>query len=64
MITHSPLYPLKFSSILKYRVWGGNKLYELLQKEKRGNVDESWEISGNISETLNGCFKCNCSIGY
>lgn len=60
MITLSPLYPLKFSPILKDKVWGGSKLCELLHKEKKGNVGESWEISGvkdNISEILNGGFK-------
>lgn len=41
------LYPLSFTPISKYRIWGGNKLNNLLQKEfKEKNIGESWEISG------------------
>lgn len=62
MITVSPLYPLKFYPILKQKVWGGNKLNELFRKNAKGNVGESWEISGveeNISEIANGPLKGN-----
>ncbi|WGF91334.1 type I phosphomannose isomerase catalytic subunit [Aequorivita marisscotiae] len=60
MITISTLYPLKFYPILKEKVWGGTKLYELFHKNSKDNVGESWEISGvenNISEIANGPFK-------
>ena len=62
MVTGSTLYPLKFQPILKQKVWGGNKLQELFQKNAEGNVGESWEISGveeNISEIANGPLKGN-----
>ncbi len=52
-----PLYPLKFTPILKRKVWGGTKLNKVLNKKAEGNVGESWEISGvadNISEIENG----------
>ncbi|WP_445749325.1 type I phosphomannose isomerase catalytic subunit [Polaribacter sp.] len=40
------LYPLKFTPISKYRIWGGNKLNTLLNKGFEGEMNgESWEIS-------------------
>ena len=40
------LYPLKFEPILKDKIWGGQKLKSLLNKESDlPNVGESWEIS-------------------
>ncbi len=60
MITISPLYPLKFEPILKKKVWGGNKLNKLFKKMGKGNIGESWEISGvaeDISEIANGPLK-------
>ena len=40
------LYPLKFSPIFKYRIWGGDKLKTVLNKEyQEAHVGESWEIS-------------------
>ena len=40
------LYPLKFQPIFKYRIWGGNKLKNELQKNIDGDqIGESWEIS-------------------
>ena len=60
MITVSPLYPLKFYPILKQKVWGGTKLQKRFQKKAKGNIGESWEISGveeNISEIANGPLK-------
>ncbi|WP_372753199.1 type I phosphomannose isomerase catalytic subunit [Mariniflexile sp.] len=40
------LYPIKFTPIFKYRIWGGNKLKTVLNKEyDQEHVGESWEIS-------------------
>ena len=42
----TPLYPLKFHSIFKERIWGGEKLKTILNKPiERSNIGESWEIS-------------------
>jgi len=58
-----PLYPLKFTPILKEKVWGGNKLKTILGKNiDSQNLGESWEISGvkeNISVVQNGFLKGN-----
>lgn len=52
------LYPLKFTPILKDKIWGGEKLNKLLNKEKASNkAGESWELSGyegDISVVENG----------
>ena len=59
MITKE-LYPLKFSPILKEKIWGGNKLKEQFGKKTVGNIGESWEISGvsgHISKVINGSHK-------
>jgi mannose-6-phosphate isomerase len=41
------LYPLKFSPILKEKIWGGKKLKSLLNKKDASEkCGESWEISG------------------
>lgn len=42
------LYPLKFYPIFKDRIWAGDKLYALLEKEVPTAIraGESWEISG------------------
>lgn len=54
-------YPLKFTPILKEKIWGGNKLKNLLNKKSESNLlGESWEISGvpnNISKVENGQLK-------
>lgn len=53
----APLYPLKFHPILKTKVWGGDKLNQILQKSDIKNLGESWEISAvddNISQVSNG----------
>lgn len=54
-------YPIKFHPILKEKIWGGNKLKNILHKDSaKENIGESWEISGvaqNISITSNGCYK-------
>jgi len=40
------LYPLKFSPLYYYRIWGGNKLKIVLNKNyDEDSVGESWEIS-------------------
>ncbi|SFI50595.1 type I phosphomannose isomerase catalytic subunit [Olleya namhaensis] len=55
------VYPIKFNPILKEKIWGGNKLGNLLGKDTdKDNVGESWEISdvnGNVSVVSNGVYK-------
>lgn len=52
------LYPLKFTPIFKHKIWGGEKLKTVLNKQEEGtDVGESWEVSGvqgNISTVSNG----------
>lgn len=53
------LYPLKFKSIYKEKIWGGNNLKTTLNKDiaANRNIGESWEISGvdeNVSVVKNG----------
>ena len=53
------LYPFKFQPIYKEKIWGGQKLRQLLNKEfsPLPNCGESWEISGvqnEISVVANG----------
>lgn len=63
MITLPPLYPLKFQPLLKEKVWGGEKLDKDFCKNVKGNIGESWEISGvenNISEVTNGRLSGKC----
>jgi mannose-6-phosphate isomerase len=50
----SELYPLKFESVLKEKVWGGNALVTRYNKKQKNfsessKVGESWELSG-VSE--------------
>lgn len=41
-----PLYPIQFHPIFKERIWGGEKLQTVLQKNSQGSsIGESWEIS-------------------
>ncbi len=51
-------YPLKFTPILKNKIWGGDKLKDLLHKDTDDiNVGESWEIctvDRDISLVANG----------
>ncbi|GAA4323945.1 class I mannose-6-phosphate isomerase [Pontixanthobacter gangjinensis] len=51
-------YPIKFKPILQDKIWGGNKLKKILNKDTQGDqVGESWEISGvegNISVVAKG----------
>ncbi|MBN2347556.1 MAG: class I mannose-6-phosphate isomerase [Bacteroidales bacterium] len=55
---NNKLYPLKFDSILKDKIWGGNRLSMVLNKSLSSDkVGESWEISGyngDISVVKNG----------
>ncbi|HOG05352.1 MAG TPA: mannose-6-phosphate isomerase [Paludibacter sp.] len=52
------LYPLKFTPILKDKIWGGSKLQQLFGKKSKSNkVGESWELSGyngDLSVVSNG----------
>ncbi len=54
-------YPIKFDSILKEKIWGGEKLTKMLKKNTdKKNIGESWEISdheGDISVVSNGFLK-------
>lgn len=54
----SALYPLKFTPILKEKIWGGQKLRQLLNKPTKSSVaGESWELSdveGDTSVVANG----------
>ncbi|WP_274475980.1 type I phosphomannose isomerase catalytic subunit [Mangrovimonas aestuarii] len=54
-------YPLKFEPILVEKVWGGQKLKTILNKEGNGNlIGESWEVSdveGASSIVAQGPFK-------
>lgn len=55
------LYPLKFHPILKERIWGGEKLKNLFNKDTQlEQVGESWELSdvdGDVSVVSNGELK-------
>ncbi|MFI1772293.1 type I phosphomannose isomerase catalytic subunit [Thalassobellus citreus] len=55
------LYPIKFTPILKDKIWGGQKLKTLLNKNSDlPNIGESWEISdveGDTSVVSNGSLK-------
>lgn len=53
------VYPLKFKSIFKERIWGGRKLYEKFAKDLPGGkrIGESWELADlpdDKSEIVNG----------
>ncbi|WP_436514432.1 type I phosphomannose isomerase catalytic subunit [Ekhidna sp. To15] len=55
----SELYPLKFKTIFKEKLWGGQKIKTILGKDfgDLENCGETWElsgVSGNISEVANG----------
>jgi mannose-6-phosphate isomerase len=54
-------YPIKFTPILKERIWGGEKLKKNFNKKANSNnIGESWEISGvngDISIVSNGALK-------
>ena len=56
------LYPLKFTPIVKEKIWGGQKLKTVLHKDlgNLSNGGESWELSsvpGDVSVVANGNLK-------
>lgn len=58
----SQLYPLKFETIFKDKIWGGQKIKTVLGKDfgNLPNCGETWEISGvkgNESVVLEGVLK-------
>ena len=58
------LYPIKFNPIFKEKIWGGNKLESLLQKQisDKNMFGESWEISSvqdSVSVVSNGFLEGN-----
>jgi len=60
----SGLYPLKFNPIYLEKLWGGNRLRTLLNKNYGDlkNCGESWELSGvegRISVVSNGFLQGN-----
>lgn len=55
----SNLYPIKFKPIFHEKIWGGNRMRTILNKDygNLANCGESWELSGvegNISVVDNG----------
>ena len=46
------LYPLKFTPVLKEKIWGGNKIETILKHKisPLKNCGESWEISGIVDD--------------
>ncbi|MGS2761362.1 type I phosphomannose isomerase catalytic subunit [Sinomicrobium sp. M5D2P9] len=54
-------YPIKFTPILKERLWGGTKLHDVLGKEISSDITgESWELSavpGDVSVVANGPYR-------
>ena len=59
----SGLYPLKFEPLYLEKIWGGNRLKTLFNKNYNlKNCGESWEMSGvegNVSVVSNGFLKGN-----
>ena len=60
----SGLYPLKFKPLYLEKLWGGNRINTILNKDygNAANCGESWELSGvegNISVVSNGFLKDN-----
>jgi mannose-6-phosphate isomerase len=57
------LYPLRFKPIYQYRIWGGEKLRDVLGKKDAPDMTgESWEISGvedNLSVVKEGFLEGN-----
>ncbi|MGV8828568.1 MAG: type I phosphomannose isomerase catalytic subunit [Breznakibacter sp.] len=56
------LYPLKFAPIVKEKIWGGQKLKTVLNKDlgNLNNGGESWELSsvpGDVSVVANGALE-------
>ncbi len=47
----TPLYPFKFTPILKSRIWGGQRLKELGKSiSDSERIGESWELSGVLGD--------------
>ncbi len=60
----SGLYPIKFTPIFHDKIWGGNRMRTILNKDYGAlpNCGESWELSGvegNISVVSNGFLSGN-----
>ncbi len=58
----TPLYPLKFKTIFKDKIWGGQKIKSYLHKDfgDLPNCGETWEISGvksDVSIVANGALQ-------
>lgn len=58
----TPLYPLKFKTIFKDKIWGGQKIKTYLHKDfgDLPNCGETWEISGvksDVSIVANGALE-------
>ncbi len=56
------LYPLRFDTIFKEKIWGGTKIKDVLGKDfaPLNNCGETWEISGvpgNLSKVSEGVLK-------
>jgi mannose-6-phosphate isomerase len=54
------MYPLKFNSIYKEKIWGGRKLETFKADMPDGNIGESWDITCHpegISKVINGEYK-------
>ncbi|QSE97870.1 type I phosphomannose isomerase catalytic subunit [Fulvivirga lutea] len=55
------LYPLKFKTIPKDKIWGGTRLHDMLGKETSSDsCGETWELScvkGDVSEVADGPLK-------
>ncbi|RYE21113.1 MAG: mannose-6-phosphate isomerase, partial [Sphingobacteriaceae bacterium] len=45
---NTSLYPLKFKTIYKDKIWGGEKIKTVLNKDfsPLPNCGETWEVSG------------------
>lgn len=60
-MSNPKLYPLKFEPILKDKIWGGEKLKDILDKPTSSKeCGESWELSGvngDISVASEGALK-------
>lgn len=61
-MTKRYLYPLKFDTIFKEKIWGGTKIKDVLGKDfsPLKNCGETWEISGvpgNLSKVSEGVLK-------
>ncbi len=57
-----PLYPLRFRTIFKDKIWGGQKIQTILNKDfsPLPNCGETWEISGvdgNVSIVAEGALE-------